>query len=43
MGGRVLLQDLIQGVAKRANISEQEAETFVCTVFTVISLSLIHI
>lgn len=37
MGGRVLLQDLIQGVAKRANISEQEAETFVRTVFTVIS------
>lgn len=40
MGGRVLLQDLIQGVAKRANISEQEAGTFVRTVFAVVSDSL---
>lgn len=34
------MQDLILGVAKRAEISEQEAETFVRTVFTVISDSL---
>lgn len=34
------MQDLILGVAKRAGISEQEAETFVRTVFTVISDSL---
>lgn len=40
MSGRALLQDLIVGVAKRANISEQEAETFVRMVFTVISDSL---
>lgn len=40
MGGRVLLQDLIQGVARRADISEQEAETFVRTVLAVISDSL---
>lgn len=37
MGGRVLLQDLILGVARRAEISGQEAETFVRTVFAVIS------
>lgn len=40
MGGRALLQDLIQGVSRRANISEQEAETFVRTVFAVVSDSL---
>lgn len=40
MGGRALLQDLIQGVSRRANISEQEAETFVHTVFAVVSDSL---
>lgn len=40
MGGRALLQDLIVGVAKRANISVQEAETFVRMVFTIISDSL---
>lgn len=40
MSGRALLQDLIVGVAKRANISEQEAETFVRMVFTIISDSL---
>lgn len=41
MSGRALLQDLIVGVAKRANISEQEAETFVRMVFTIISDSLV--
>lgn len=40
MGGRALLQDLIQGMAKRADISEQEAEMFVRTVFSVITDSL---
>lgn len=40
MGGRILLQDLIQGVAKRAEISEQEAETFVRTVFAVVTEAL---
>ena len=34
------MQDLIQGVSRRANISEQEAETFVRTVFAVVSDSL---
>lgn len=40
MGGRALLQDLIQGVSRRAKISEQEAETFVRTVFAVVSETL---
>lgn len=34
------MQDLIQGVAKRAEISEQEAETFVRTVFAVVTEAL---
>ena len=37
MSGKVLLQDLIVGVSKRANISEQEAESFVQTVFAIVS------
>lgn len=40
MGGRVLLQDLILGVSRRADISEEEAGQFVRTVFSVLADSL---